>query len=121
MKPLTRQSKTVESGACSVCVSEATALQGMRHTILREEMASRVNEGDDSALVYLKRIFYPALISAVTDYSGFEFWPISFEDFLELPDSFVGEWERATYELNPHWQPGYEPSKPEEKKLSTSD
>lgn len=121
MKSLTRQSKTVEYGAYSVSVAEATALQGMRHTILKDDMISRVSEDDDPALIYLKRIFYPALISAVVEHSGFEFWPISFEEFLKLPDSFVVEWERATYDLNPHWQPGYQPAKPEEKKEPISD
>lgn len=110
----------VEFGGYSVTVSEATALMGMRHSILREEMALQVGKEDDPALIYLRRIYYPALVSAVKEQSGFAHWPIPFEDFLELPDQLAGQWERAVWELNPHWQPGYDPNSNEEKKDSTN-
>lgn len=113
--------KTISQNGYSVTVVEATALMGMRHSILQEEMAEQIKPDDDTALIYLKRIYYPALISAVGKHSGFSQWPISIEDFLELPDSFAAQWERTVWQLNPHWQPGYDPDTPQEKKELTSD
>jgi len=113
--------KTISQNGYTVTIVEAIAYMGMRHSILREEMAEQIKPDDDQALIYLKRIYYPALISAVTEQSGFSVWPIPFEEFIQLPDSFAARWERAVWQLNPHWQPGYDPDTPQEKKEPTSD
>lgn len=112
--------KVVSSGNHSLTIVEATTLMGIRRSILQEEMAQQVKQDDDPALIYLKRIAYPDLVSAVGESQGFEHWPPSFAKFIQLPDRLVSQWEKAVYEINPHWQPGYDLTPPEEKKEPTS-
>jgi len=40
--------------------------------------------------------------------SGFDEWPISYDDFAQLPEQLVMLWETAAYDLNPHWLPEIE-------------
>lgn len=51
----------------------------------------------------LRGIFYPAFIAATREQEGFDHWPITSAEFLELPEGLMIEWERAVWELNPRW------------------
>lgn len=115
-----RQHKVISLNGYSVTITEATALQGMRHSLLRENTA--IANTDDEATRIFKRFFYPAMVASVTDHSGFEVWPPSFDQVADLPDKFAVEWMDAAWELNPHWKPQGEPTPQEleEKKESTT-
>lgn len=108
----------IELNGVKLTVSEAGVLQGIRRSILQEQ--AKLDEGDDQAILYIKRIFYPDLIAATLSQSGFDNWPLSLADFMQVPDQLALKWENAVYELNPHWRPGWEDEQ-QEKKASTSD
>ena len=82
----------------------ATALIGMRRSVLAYQSRSEMKQDEpDEAVRILRTVTYPDLIAPVVEQTGFDQWPISFEDFCDLPDDLVVVWERAVYALNPHW------------------
>lgn len=99
----------------SVTIAEATVLIGMRRTRLRVAAGETTETDIDLRILHL--MTYPDLIAAVVEQSGLE-WPLSFDDFCQLPDKFVSQWEQAVYSLNPHWLPDY--GETQEKKQPTS-
>ena len=113
----------------SVTIGQATVRMGNRRQALADEgkrlQESKEQRNGDAGLPaddvdvaeYVQLLLiYPALIASVTDHQGFETWPVSFDEFLDLPEPFVLEWDAATFELNPHWSPKM-PTKEEIKKL----
>lgn len=111
------KSLNIAHGNYNLTVSEANVLSGMRRSVLKAKVEN--NPADDDAVRILRFLTYPDLISAVTENSGFEHWPPTFEQFLELPEALAEKWERAVYELNPHWRAGEDEQTSEEKKVST--
>jgi len=114
-----------------VVVTEATALVGMKRTILQGQAQGyldsvRTEDGDGkgkgkgkaaddrpvrsalevSALGVLAIWTYPALMAAASELDGGDLGPtMGMEAFIALPDALVDDWVEATYELNPHWLP----------------
>ena len=88
----------------SVTVVRATARIGVERYLLASS-GNKENESETSeALRIMRLILYPDLIS-VTTALGDMVWPISFKDFVELPEDFVNAWADAVYALNPMWRP----------------
>ena len=52
----------------------------------------------------LKWLLYPNAVCGTASVDGMP-WPITFEEFGELPEDFIDEWEAGIYTVNPHWQP----------------
>lgn len=84
-----------------VTVSEATVQIGIRRQQLALDARQNPPANIDHQL--LRLLVYPDLIAAVVDNHGFDHWPITFDEYLELPEQFAYEWEQAVYRLNPHW------------------
>lgn len=97
------ETRTLERDGVRITVAPATVLIGMRRTRLQVEGRSAEESDPDRALLHLYT--YPDLIAATVEAEGIP-WPISFDDFLTLPDQLAAQWENAVYELNPHWLPG---------------
>lgn len=92
-----------------IVVTAATVLQGAKRTRLRFE-----GDGEKDPDRRLVRLFvYPDLIASARsiEISGIE--ALDFDQFLQLPEDLVRQWEDATFTLNPHWLP---PSETDEKK-----
>jgi hypothetical protein len=98
----------------SVTVGEATTLIGMRRTrmryeagqaekALRDANAGGTPDPDESIL---RLVTYPDLVAPIVeiDINGEHDTP-GLSQFMELPETFVMEWENAVYELNGHWLP----------------
>ncbi|HEY4693020.1 MAG TPA: hypothetical protein VIH16_06250 [Bellilinea sp.] len=104
------RNRTVEVGEILVTVSEATGLMGMRRQILRNEAfqpdaadaKKMVPVYEDEAMQVLRLISYPDCAASLVSSTGLP-TPLTFEDFIELPDVLLERWATATYELNPHW------------------
>lgn len=120
-----------------VVVTEATALVGMKRTILRgaaqsylaglrtevdDESKGKGKATDDrpvrssldvSALSIIAVVTYPALLSAASEMEGLD-PAMGVEEFAVLPDALITAWEDATYGLNPHWLPQPEPEDKDE-------
>ncbi len=105
------ETKVVKYGKYRVVVGVATVLDGIRRTTLAAKaIAEEQSAGESNDMEYVLRRFahtvvYPAMVASVKEQSGFDTWPIPFDEFCQLPDDFVLQWEAATYELNPHWSP----------------
>ncbi|MFH1555138.1 MAG: hypothetical protein ABII76_09785 [Pseudomonadota bacterium] len=87
-----------------IVVTEAHALEGMKRARLAAH-AERENEHEedvDRAILHM--LVYPPLIAATVEAEGIP-WPLTFEQFLELPDTLMRPWEDAVFGLNPHWIP----------------
>lgn len=109
----------------TVTVSEASALMGMCRSVLisealtfigaqqqaekededRPEGKRRVWTDDDRnlALYLLRRYAWPDCIACTVASQGFDHADLTFEDFCELPEVFIGLWQQTARELNPHW------------------
>jgi hypothetical protein len=94
-------------------IGAATALMGMERSVLMAEAQKAENE--PRALQILHRAVYPDLVACVLEADGLD-WPLGFEAFAQLPDELVARWERACYQANPHWAPGYQLEDDAEKK-----
>lgn len=57
----------------------------------------------DEDLFNLRVFVYPNLISATVAQTGFGHWPITFEEFCDLPEDFFSAWQAAVREENKHW------------------
>lgn len=96
-------------------VSEATALMGMRRNILISRAIAAIKdewdpeEEDEPSSVevmaqhFLRRYIYPNCLACLVKAQGFSS-DLSFEEFSDLPDAFVAEWENMALLLNPHWR-----------------
>lgn len=113
----------------TLVISEATVRMNLLRTLLLEESSPLPKEDATETdqvippllgrqMDSILRVFlYPALISSVKSQMGFDHWPISYQEFCNLPDKLEVPWEEATFELNPHWQPDMEPSEQEKEEL----
>jgi len=100
------EQRTVEYKDYKVVVAEATVRMGMKHTMLVSEGVRRDATEKDEVIDKLIAVYtYSACIAATVEHDGFKEWPVPLEDFLLFPEGFVVDWERAAYELNPHWMP----------------
>lgn len=111
------QTKTVTHAdpELQVTVSEATALMGMRRNILisraiaaiRDEWDPKEEDEPSSVEVmaqhFLRRYVYPNCLACLVKAQGFSL-DLPFEEFSDLPDAFVAEWENMALLLNPHWR-----------------
>jgi hypothetical protein len=99
---------------------------GIRRSLLIEEQRGlwekEKNDLVDQKYTFLDLIatellriqLYPSLIVSVIEQTGFDYWPIPFEEFLELPEELGIKWEAAVGELNGHWIPKPDPGTLEE-------
>lgn len=106
-----QKTKTVEydldGQAVRLTVGRATALVGMRRSIMVYNADSDLKETPepvDDALRVLRAVTYPDLTACLVASEGIPL-EISFADFCNLPDDLITQWEQATYEVNPHWNP----------------
>lgn len=98
----------------SVVVAEANVLRGTKRTRLRIDGSNSEEKDRDRQIVRL--FIYPDLLAAAVtiDINGAEGDP-PFDDFLNLPELLVAQWEDAVYALNPHWLPNEDTEKKESK------
>jgi hypothetical protein len=105
-----------------VTVSEASALMGMRRSVLISEALTYIREqreeeepqekesqgrldNDGNLAVYLlRRYAWPDCIACTVASEGFDYQSLTFEEFCQLPEAFIGKWQEAAHELNPHWR-----------------
>lgn len=120
----------LDGQAVRLTVTRATTLTGTRRSILiykaLEEVQKDIQKANEDgreepedAIKVLKTSTYPTIVAGTKQVEGIP-WPLSFDEFCELPDSLVFEWENAIFELNPHWNPAGNIEAEQEKKVSTS-
>jgi hypothetical protein len=117
----------------SVTIGLATYRMDLVRTFLTDQVRQMAKEkfkadGDriatvfDVAASYGDNLVYPSCLAAVVAHTGFDTWPLTPDEFQDLPRQFAVDWEIATFELNPFWQaqvPEDAASKNEEKRSGT--
>jgi hypothetical protein len=104
----------------TITVTRATAYTGVKRSMLSYDGMKNSPKTDDDAMRVLRTLTYPDLVAPVKEAIGIP-WPISFDEFIALPDDLVVLWESAVYEVNPHWSPMGQVEKAEtEKKAKRS-
>ncbi len=99
---------TFEFGDAKLTVKRATIAIGLKRSVLRDEQLEYLGEHKDAPLEerYIRLTLWPALKAATVDYQNMP-TPETCEAFMELPDNLGEIWVSHVFELNPHWQPGY--------------
>jgi hypothetical protein len=94
----------------TVTVRPANYRLGILRTVLNAQaIAARAKDADLqdgqvlAGLIGGEKI-YPSLIAATVEQTGFDHWPPTAAEVLELPEGFVVAWEQAVYALNPQWR-----------------
>jgi len=97
---------------------QRSLLMSEQRALWEKEKEARVGQDYRMIDIFAEEIMrvqmYPSLVAAVTEQTGFDYWPISFELFMDLPELLGVKWEEAVAELNPHWKPEPEPETKEE-------
>lgn len=107
--------KTIEhEGGVKITVRRANGYMGMKRSLITFDAVQKneQNAETDPVIAILRTMTYPDLISATVKTEGVP-WPMSFEEFIDLPDDLIARWEEAVYVVNPHWNP---PGSADEKK-----
>jgi len=96
-----------------ITVHTATVLDGMRRAILDIEASTEelnlVEEKYAGYLRFMVSEVYPSCLAATVTIENGEnakkklSKDMSFNDFAKLPDALFKQWQKAVYELNPHW------------------
>jgi hypothetical protein len=99
-------------------IVKSTVRIGMMRTLMIEKAKIPDRSDGQEALAqeadfFVSAFLYPSLVCAVGEQAGFDHWPITADEFMELPEMLEYEWEKATFELNPHWRPKIPETKPE--------
>jgi hypothetical protein len=104
----------------SVTVRPANYRLGILRTVLNAQaIAAREKDADMQNTQVLAGLIggekiYPSLIAATVEQEGFDHWPLTSDEVLDLPEGFVVAWEQAVYALNPQWLDA-PPTEPEKK------
>jgi hypothetical protein len=120
----TKEIREVKFGSYRLVVRSANVEVGFIRTMMRnktiEEDKARGELQVDDLPELSRRVMhtqiYPSLMAAVIEHEGFDHWPLTFEEFYDLPEGIEPLWEAAVYELNPHWLPGQKEVTEAEKK-----
>jgi hypothetical protein len=101
-----------EERVVHLVVRSATARMGIMRSLLMERAIDEeskkppidLKDLDAIGTRFLRTVLYPSLIAATVEATGFSSWPISFDEFLTLPEQLAIQWEEAAVGLNPHWR-----------------
>lgn len=96
--------------AVVITIGRANGYMGMKRSMMTYQAVeeNRKKDETDPVAAVLRTMTYPDLIAATKQVEGIP-WPISFDEFIALPDDLIAAWEEAVYKLNPHWNPPVEP------------
>ena len=100
------EKRIVEVDGVRLTVTRANMKCGIKRTRLQVEAQKLAKDGklDDVDEFLLRMYTWPDLMAVTVDAEGIA-WPLTFEAFMELPDTLGAAWETAVYELNPGWLP----------------
>jgi len=92
-------------------VRQATVFDGMNRSVLLSQMYSTTPSGEDmSEVERLRRMLlirtYPACLAVTSVINRGDdaiLMDMTPEEFLQLPDVLVMQWEEVVFRLNPHW------------------
>ena len=95
---------TLDNVEVSLTVVRATAKIGIDRYLLASKGNIENETETDEALKILRLMLYPDLMVSTKDVTGIKF-PLTFEEFIELPEELINDWADAVYKCNPQWRP----------------
>ena len=82
--------------------TRANGYQGaMRASLTRE--ATQAAGDADAITIALRVLVYPDIAAACSGADGMAY-PVTFDEFLQLPDEYIDACMAVVHELNPHWK-----------------
>lgn len=106
----------IEYDGKEITLSEATTAMSIKRELLRSNLLETETLSIEERIAMLQ--FYPDIMAVVVDYSGFDDWPITAEQFAnELPARFTDTLRETCYELNPHWWVNFDEQEVKKKEL----
>jgi hypothetical protein len=110
----------LDGNEVALTIVRATARMGMaRWQLIFKGERDNENETDEARKA-LRVMGYPDMITATVAAEGIP-WPISFDEFVELPEVFYESWSEMVYSMNPQWRPGIIPAEDVKKKAKNSE
>ena len=96
----------LDGNKVALTIIRATARMGAEHGFMIGEAFRYFDEHPDfpESLKDLKYRIYPVAVVGTSAVEGMA-WPIAFEDFIELPETFIDAWLDGVYKVNPQWVP----------------
>ena len=95
---------TLDDVEVTITVVRASAKLGIDRYLLASK-GNKENESEESeALKILRLMLYPDLTVTTKEVTGIKF-PLTFEEFIELPEELINLWAEAVYACNPTWRP----------------
>ncbi len=96
----------------------ASAKIGINRYLLSSKAYKENEIETDEALKILRLILFPDLVVTAIEVTGIP-WPLSFDEFINLPEDLTNQWADMVYALNPHWRPTIVQDDAGEKKKET--
>jgi len=93
----------LDDAEVTITVVRASAKIGIERYLLASKGAEENKEEPSEALKILRMMLYPDLTVATTEVTGMPY-PLTFDEFIELPEDLINKWAEAVYECNPHWR-----------------
>ncbi len=100
---------TLDDKQVALTIVRATARVGVERYLLTSAGVEANKSEPSEALKILHLTLYPDLISATSSVDGLT-WPLTFDEFVELPEEFVNSWADAVYAMNTTWRPAAIPA-----------
>ena len=107
----------LDDAEVTITVVRASAKIGIERYLLANKGVEENKTEPSEALKILRVMLYPDLTVATIKVTGMPY-PLTFEEFVELPEDLVTLWSEAVYKCNPQWrlaQPGVEDPLPGKK------
>ena len=94
---------TLDDAEVTITVVRATAKIGIERYLLASKGNEENKDETSEALKILRMMLYPDLTVATKDVTGMKY-PLTFEEFIELPEDLINVWAEAVYKCNPQWR-----------------
>jgi hypothetical protein len=94
---------TLDEAEVTITVVRASAKIGIERYLLASKGVEENKEETSEALKILRMMLYPDLTVTTKEVTGMKY-PLTFEEFIELPEDLINVWADAVYKCNPSWR-----------------
>lgn len=99
----------------SITVQRASAVNSVKRYQLMTQAELANKSETDEAMSFIRLVTYPMAACATIAVSGMK-WPMTAEEFAQLPEDVYRQWLDAVYLVNPQWMGKAEDKDTTEKK-----
>jgi hypothetical protein len=103
----------------TITVERATVRVGIQRYQLMIAAEEQNKLEPDPVLAPIRLFTFPSIVASTTKVIGLP-WPMTFEEFVELPEDLVNRWNENIDKVNPQWRGRAEPEAEQTKKPNAS-